>query len=293
MKTVERSINDLHTKILGADFYPFKSGQTVLSRYNYSNTFMYIIKGKGKIRMNEQEWNVQEFDMFYMEPGTLHSFKADLSDPMVHACVYADLVSPSTSKQKNDRSLNSFQEEYDPELCAARVSFTEGFQLPNQISIPRNAPWINPYLAVIEAYPEQSLGIDVQLRAQFESFLIPYIHHTLKPFSFFDPRVMKMIQWMEEEVPASLSITDWAKKFSISTAYLYELFHKQTGTGPQAYLIKLKLEKAKTILRETDRSITEIAEMVGFSSLHYFVRQFTNHYQESPSRYRKRFRGYL
>ncbi|UUZ86741.1 helix-turn-helix domain-containing protein [Paenibacillus sp. P26] len=64
------------------------------------------------------------------------------------------------------------------------------------------------------------------------------------------------------------------------------------GLQPAALLYARRLEQAKTELRETDDSVTAISERLGFSSLHYFSRQFAKVQQESPQQYRKRIRGY-
>ncbi|MFE5319497.1 helix-turn-helix domain-containing protein [Paenibacillus sp. NPDC056579] len=293
MKTSTVDLSELRSRILSANFYPFKPGQLVGPRLPYVHLFVYIPAGKGRVAIGEQSWAAEQGDLFYIAPGVTHTFAADPHDPMVHASVYVDLLSPSTPKLKGDGKLNCYYaSEYELQLCAAKVDFSEGITIPVQIRVPHNVSWMESFLTVIETYPEQSLGNDLLLRAHFESFLIRYIQYSLKPQNSHDPRIEKMIESLELADSANAGVTEWAQRFGISTAYLYELFRKQTGTSPQNYLLQCKLDKAKAYLRETNMPVTEIAYKLGFSSLHYFARQFSKYVQEPASKYRQRFRGF-
>jgi AraC-like DNA-binding protein/quercetin dioxygenase-like cupin family protein len=294
LTTYTVSLSELRSRIVGASFYPFKPGQITPRRWPFVHSFTYITSGSGHFIIGDTLYEVAPHDLIYIEPGVSHFFHADATDPMVHASIYVDLLSPSTPKQKGDKQLNVHDSSaFDPHLCAARVIFTEDIKFPVHIPIPRSVDWMDSFLSVIELFPEPFTGTDILLRARFESFLIPYIQYTLKPTpAFYDPRIAKLIQWLEEANNPRFHIEEWAQRLGISAAYVYELFRKQTGTSPQAYELKVKLNRAKAYLRETDLPVTEIACRLGFSSLHYFTRQFSKHAQETASHYRKRFRRY-
>ncbi|UQZ82603.1 HTH-type transcriptional activator RhaS [Paenibacillus konkukensis] len=294
-QTKTAQLNEIHSRIVSANFYPFKPGQHVGPRLPYVHLFIYISAGRGTMKIGEDVWAAETGDLYYIAPGVSHTFIAAQDDPMVHASVYADLLSPSTPKQKGDPQLNCHNAgEYDVSLCAARVQFADadGIALPVRVRAPRGAAWLEPYLAVIEAYPEQGIGDDALLRSLFETFLVRYVRFARKPYeTWYDPRIGRMVDWLRHTETADPCVKEWAGKLGISVAYLYELFRKQTGTSPQTYLLKCRLDKAKTYLRETNMPITEIAYTLGFSSPHYFARQFGKHAQESASEYRRRFRG--
>jgi len=105
-----------------------------------------------------------------------------------------------------------------------------------------------------------------------------------------EPRVQKVKQWMENELCESVSNMNWAERLNISSLYLYELFRKATGCSPQQYWLMLKMDRAKRYLCETNMTVTEIATTLGFSSIHYFARQFKKQCDETCSAYRKRMR---
>ena len=78
-----------------------------------------------------------------------------------------------------------------------------------------------------------------------------------------------------------------AAAVGVSKDYLSHIFHQELGFSPWEYLNRYRIERAKTLLRETTRSITEIAIQVGFDDLSYFSRVFTKHAGCSPRTYRE------
>ncbi|MDF2722615.1 MAG: AraC family transcriptional regulator [Paenibacillus sp.] len=292
METRRIAFNDIRSRILGADVYPFRPNASNGPRLNYAHTFIYIKSGGGLVTIDGNTYSAAPRDLFYIEPGTMHTFASDPHDPMVHASVYADLVWDSSPKLKGDKALNEYRfENYSPLLSADRVNFTDGIELPVHIAIPAAVDWLDDYLAVISHFDSRTIGDAVQLRTFFESFLTGYVRYLANPFLPSDPRIRKMIDWMHTRLHEPFRLADWASSLQLSQPYLYELFRNETGVSPGEFFMRRRLEHAKTELRETNRSVTSIAERLGFASVHYFSRQFARHYEESPNQYRKRIRG--
>ncbi|MNP73242.1 HTH-type transcriptional activator RhaS [compost metagenome] len=75
-------------------------------------------------------------------------------------------------------------------------------------------------------------------------------------------------------------------------AYLSRIFKKETGLTPVTYLLKLRIDKSRQLLRERpELSIEQIAASVGLADALYFSRQFRRFHGESPSAYRKNASG--
>ena len=72
--------------------------------------------------------------------------------------------------------------------------------------------------------------------------------------------------------------------------YLSALFHKKEGIRLIEYINNKKLEKSKEMIRSGQYTITQISEMLGYSSIHYFSRLFKSTYSISPSEYAKALR---
>ena len=80
-----------------------------------------------------------------------------------------------------------------------------------------------------------------------------------------------------------------ANRLNISLPYLSKLFNERNNIKLVNYITKVRLQKAQTLLAESELSITEIAQEVGFVSADYFAKCFKKHCGTSPSQYRASF----
>ncbi|RAP76530.1 AraC family transcriptional regulator [Paenibacillus montanisoli] len=293
----QTTFEDIRSRIVGAGVYPFRPREIVNPRLPYAHSFVYIKRGKGIVTIDGIEYRAKQHDLFYFEPGIVHSYAADNEDPMVHASVYVDLLWNTSPKLKGDTGLNEHRfEKYDPKLSAARIEFIAQSQPPVQwppavqTSIPAHADWLEAFLSVIRHFDSNDFSTAILLRSLFETFMVGFVRFLAHPFEPTDPRIRRTIAWMQSHTTEDFQPEVWANTFHISEAYLYELFRKETGDSPHQYFMSCRLEQAKTELRETNLSVTDIADKLGFSSVHYFSRQFSKHLNESPNQYRKRVR---
>ncbi|ULL19189.1 helix-turn-helix domain-containing protein [Paenibacillus sp. H1-7] len=85
------------------------------------------------------------------------------------------------------------------------------------------------------------------------------------------------IEWPEKKTNASpaASLRKRRCRAGLRVApYSRFRFKQMNGMSPQQYIVKLKLEKARTMLLESTRSVTRIAEQPGYPSIHCFSNQF-------------------
>ncbi|MDY8022383.1 response regulator [Paenibacillus polymyxa] len=92
--------------------------------------------------------------------------------------------------------------------------------------------------------------------------------------------------YIEQHAAENISLKNIAARFYMNPVYLGQLFRKTYGVYFNEFLLKLRVQEAKRLLRQTDLRIYEIAERVGFGSSDYFVTQFEKMTQATPSEYR-------
>ena len=73
--------------------------------------------------------------------------------------------------------------------------------------------------------------------------------------------------------------------------YLSHAFKRQYGVSPINYMISKRIEESKYLLAETDLSMTQIAQLLGFSSLSYFSQVFRRTQSVTPMEYRQSQKG--
>ena len=81
-------------------------------------------------------------------------------------------------------------------------------------------------------------------------------------------------EYIQSRFMQDLSLDEVSKKVQISPYYFSKLFKKETGENFIEYLTKIRIEKAKKLLRETQMSMKEISDAVGYSNPNYFSHTF-------------------
>ncbi|MGL5414260.1 MAG: helix-turn-helix domain-containing protein [Clostridium sp.] len=102
---------------------------------------------------------------------------------------------------------------------------------------------------------------------------------------FQDELLGKIIVYIDDMICEPITVEELCDKFALSRSSLQTLFKSNLGITPKKYINNLKLEKSKRLIKENKFTISEIAFMLGFSSIHYFSRAFTQHFEISPSDY--------
>ncbi|MFD0275185.1 AraC family transcriptional regulator [Kitasatospora sp. NPDC127111] len=101
-----------------------------------------------------------------------------------------------------------------------------------------------------------------------------------------DPEVAAAISLIHEEPGRTWTVDTLAREVGVSRATLSRRFTRLVGEPPLAYLTRWRLEIAARRLRETNESVTRIANTVGYTSEFAFSRAFARHRGTPPTRYR-------
>jgi AraC-like DNA-binding protein len=91
---------------------------------------------------------------------------------------------------------------------------------------------------------------------------------------------------MDRDFAKPLDIPILARIAYVSESHFIRVFRATFGETPHRYLQRRRVERAMFLLRESDRSVTDICFDVGFGSLGSFSRTFTDIVGESPTAYR-------
>lgn len=100
-------------------------------------------------------------------------------------------------------------------------------------------------------------------------------------------KLRRITDWMAENLAEEFSLGRLAELAGMSEFHFNRLFKRATGVPPSQYQIRLRLDAARRLLRETGRSIITIANDVGYSNPSHFARLFRKDTGLSPSDYRR------
>lgn len=104
---------------------------------------------------------------------------------------------------------------------------------------------------------------------------------------FISFAVRTALRWIDEHLMEPFPMENVAAAAGLSESGLRRRFHDEIGQSPADYVTQQRIERAKQLLRETNRPVTDIAFSLGFNSSPYFAAVFKRYAGESPSRFRQ------
>lgn len=97
--------------------------------------------------------------------------------------------------------------------------------------------------------------------------------------------VVPILQYIDQNYQ-NLSLNELSKYFNYNPSYISTLIKKATGRTLSNLLTELRLERAESLINNTDKSIRECAESAGFSNISFFYRKYQEKYNHLPSKNR-------
>ena len=102
--------------------------------------------------------------------------------------------------------------------------------------------------------------------------------------------ISKTKRYIHENLSKDISVASIAEAFYLTPNYFSRLFKRVTGEGCNEYLVRKRIEQAKSLLETTNMKSGQIACMVGYRDTNYFSLAFKKYVGVSPTQYRKEIR---
>jgi len=102
------------------------------------------------------------------------------------------------------------------------------------------------------------------------------------------PKLTEAVTLMEANLEEPLSSDDLGNLIGLSRRHLERLFKRHLNQAPSKFYLHLRLEKARSLIRDTDLSIVEVSMMCGFSSASHFSTSYRSHFGLTPRHERGR-----
>ena len=159
-----------------------------------------------------------------------------------------------------------------------------------------STPLGDPYTKELIRKKDSLFGSEDLIAARLEAIFISLIRRYSKNTAAATPdratrrrkeeeRLATVCAYLQENVEKPLSSADLQKEFFISESSLQKLFQHKVGCGVMQYFQRMKIDRAKELIRERRLNFSEISEKLSFSSIHYFSRRFKAVTGMTPSEY--------
>ncbi|HEX8142519.1 MAG TPA: helix-turn-helix domain-containing protein [Pyrinomonadaceae bacterium] len=143
---------------------------------------------------------------------------------------------------------------------------------------------------------EEAPGQELVVSALVEQLVVHLLRHhanvrrsdelELSRVGLVDRRIRRAVELMHAHMERVLPLEEIASAAYLSPFHFARLFKKLTGASPHAYLATLRVERAQTLLAETDLSIAEVSARVGYASSSHFTKAFRQSTGLTPSAFR-------
>ncbi|MBQ6838649.1 MAG: helix-turn-helix transcriptional regulator [Clostridia bacterium] len=149
----------------------------------------------------------------------------------------------------------------------------------------------DPYISVMEKAEDSDFCCEQLIRLNIEMLLISLIrsNKNKKPLAIKKNSTIlaEITDYLSENVEKKVVFYDVVKKFNLSPSVLKKIFREQVGCGVMDYFTRLKIDRAKEMIREEKYNFTEISERLEFNKSQYFTTDFKRVSGMTPSEYAK------
>lgn len=243
--------------------------------------FICVDKGSVNICMDEKQLTLHKGEIAFHQPNEFHNVST-------YSQIAPNLVVVSF---KCDSPLMDFFREKVLKIDEKERSLLAKIlvEAQNLFETPLN----NPYTKEMLKKKNAPVGSEQFIRMYLETFLLGLIRrHSVSeqklqlPITKSSADIFKRVSdYMEDNVSARLTIEGICRDNMIGRTQLQSVFQKEIGMGVIEYFSKKKIENAKHLIRIGSLNFTQISEQLGYTSIHYFSRQFKKLTGMTPSEY--------
>lgn len=241
-----------------SDYYiKYDSGQRCLLQ------IMYIVSGNLFVSYRNKSFTAKEGDIVLLDCSEYHYYRADENLEF-----YFYGFDGSNSKQ-----IFNYILETQGVLINSKNNIIIGNFIKSSLDYYEENTSENPFDASMRIYKILNL-----LLQRMDAFSI----------SKSEP-VEQSINYINDHLKAKITMEQLAKMVNLSPSYFSHLFKSNTGYSPRDYITNARMNKAKLLLAETNKSISEIAYAVGYVNGVSFTNVFTEKIGCSPKNFRYKY----
>ena len=240
--------------------------------HTHSHTeLFYIVGGKGQFLIEDQSFPVDANNLVIINPNVVHTEDSLNSQPLEYIVLGIDGIALATSENSNGQ------------FC-----ILDHFESVEISSCLRN---------ILREMEQKSTGYEDVCQAFMEILIIRLMRNTAlsvheEPQAVSGNRQCAAVRrYIDLHFKESLTLEQLADEAHMNKFYLSHAFKREYGVSPINYMISRRIEESKYLLAETDLSMSQISQLLGFSSLSYFSQVFRRTQTVSPKEYRQSQKG--
>ena len=238
--------------------------------HNHMELF-FIVGGRGQFLIENQLYPVDVNNLVIINPNVVHTEVSLNAQPLEYIVLGVAGIQLATSDTSN-----------------GQFSILDHFESAEISGCLRN---------ILREMEQKNTGYEDVCQAYMEILIIRLMRST----ALAVPSESQMLsvnhqcavvrRYIDLHFKEALTLEQLAEEGHMNKFYLSHAFKREFGVSPINYMISKRIEESKYLLAETDLSMTQIAQLLGFSSLSYFSQVFRRTQSVTPMEYRQSQRG--
>ena len=245
---------------------------------------VYVDKGEIEIMAEDKGFKLKQGEMLFHRPNEFHNLWANGKIAPNIIVITFDCNSPAMKFFENKFLLtgNTVKDLLSKIIKEAIQAFSTPINISTTTKLDKKENAVFGAEQLIKNYLEQLL---IYLVRKDENIVPNERVSSLVRTRSHNNLTQKIINYLKNNISNNLSFDQVCSYSKLGSTNLKSMFKEQTGTGVIEYYKNLKIEEAKKFIREEQFNFTEIAEKLGYASIHYFSRHFKKATGASPSEY--------
>ena len=232
----------------------------------------YIVGGKGQFLIEDQLYPVNTNHLVIINPNVTHTEVSLNAQPLEYIVLGIDGIELSITDNSNGQFciLDHF-ESMDITSCLRNILREMELKQPGYEDV------CQAFMEILIIRLMRSTGLSVP--AEPQNFVGNHQCATVR-------------RYIDHHFKEPLTLDQLAEEAHMNKYYLSHAFKQEYGISPINYMISRRLEESKYLLAETNLSMSQIAQLLGFSSLSYFSQVFHRTQGITPMEYRQQNKVY-
>ncbi|WP_105619858.1 AraC family transcriptional regulator [Vallitalea okinawensis] len=252
----------------------------------YDYEMLYFIRGKGRVEVAEQQFQLSTGSLILLPPNTPNKLYVLDKDSYI-IWVHFDFIYFSEGKEidYDDRQL------MQKHLIRPKIFLSNGTSLSNHFKVHDQDAMTSNFEEILRSYHQKDLYWQIKCK----SIMLDIFYRLLKQVNTKETYsntiskeriIQDMLQYIHYHYNYKLQLEEIADYAGVSVNYANTLFKERTNETIIQYLNHYRLKKAIKIIESSNQPIGQVAEQVGFSNPHYFSRIMKKYTGKSPKEYR-------
>lgn len=261
------------TQLLNIQSYPI---------HNHSAfQVIYVLEGELSLKLSYYKYRLQPGSIHIIHTEDVHSFESITEDNLVlvisldsnyFQTVFPHFITTVFITNVEENSLKKVDVLRDRLFAIVAEEMDASPGKPGRVN--------NAAVAMINTLMQHFRGFVIEPSEK------AFKHQTSHDYMQVD-RISRIIQYVYENYPYKIHLSEIAEREQISAYYLSHVFQKLVGLNFRDFVSHVRTEMSEAAILSTNKSITQIAQDVGFSDTKYFVKHFYGYLGCHPKEYRR------